>query len=113
MPKKLQRGTIYRTDGEAVLVKPIDGKEFTTKELQDAVNGWIEMVVPINKRSNLFVNEEGLIHNLPPNGHTESIMDLSRYPAGTVIRGNAISTYRVNPGEENDLGRMLVSEAKW
>ena len=29
-----------------------------------------------------------------------------------VIRGNAIATYRVNRDEENDLGRMLISEAK-
>jgi hypothetical protein len=116
MKKKLQRGTIYKTDGQAILVKPKNGKEFSLEELQLAVGGYIEGVRPLDKRSNLYVNEEGLLKNLPPNGHTQAIVDMKAYdnfmyPGGIVLRGNAISTYRVVPGEEGDLGRMLVEEA--
>lgn len=109
--KKLQRGTIYKPDGQAILVLPKNGKEFDLKELQTAVGGYIERVIPLDKRSNLYVNEEGKIHGLPPNGHTEAILDTSRYPAGEVLVGNVISTYRVLPGQENDIGRMYVDEA--
>ena len=115
---KNQRGTLYRTDGQAILVKPINGKQFSLAELQDAVGGYIEMVRSLDKRTNLYVNEEGgeFLKNLPPNGHTEAIVDMKAYEYGPnenfVIRGNAIATYRVNRDEENDLGRMLISEAK-
>ena len=119
--KKLQRGTLYKTDGQAILVKPKNGKEFTLEELQTAVGGYIESVVPINKRTKLYVNEEGLIHNLPCNGHTQAILNMDVYNRNaaffgeplnsTVLRGNAISTYRVNPGEECDLGREYVEDA--
>lgn len=113
--KKLQRGSLYLTNGQVILVKPEDGKEFTLKELQTAVGGYIEPVIPLDKRSKLFVNEEGLIHNLPKNGHTQAIVNMKPYEFGPnkgfTIRGNAVSTYRVTPGEEGDLGRMLIKEA--
>jgi hypothetical protein len=115
--KKLQRGTIYKTDGQVILVLPKDGKKFSLQELQTAVGGYIQMVQPLDKRSQLYVNEEGLLENLPPNGHTRAITNMDyygdndMYPGGIVLRGNVISTYRVNPGEENDIGRMYVDEA--
>ncbi len=109
--KKPERGTLYRTDGQVILLKPEDGKNFTLSELQSAVGGYIEPVIPLNKQSKLYVNEEGILNHLPLNGHFRTIVDVSKYYKNFYIVGDAISTYRVNPGEENDEGRMLVRDA--
>lgn len=117
MVKKLQRGAIYKADGQLILVKPENGKAFTLKELQTAVGGYIQAVRPLDKRSNLYVDEEGLLKNLPPNKHTKTIVDTKHYgdnfmyPGGITLWGDAISTYRVDPGEESDLERMLITDA--
>ena len=111
---KPQRGTVYLVDGRAVLVKPEDGKEFSLSELQTAVGGYIESVIPLNKRTKLWVNEEGLLQDVVfLNPHTQEIVDLSRYPSRFFLVGNALSTYRVNKGEEHDEGRCLIKEIVW
>ena len=113
--KKVQRGTIYTANKQVIMVKPEDGKRFSLKELQTAVGGYIEPIIPLDSKTKLYVNEEGLIHNLPPNDYTEIIAKTKSYggflyPHGLVIRGNAISTYLVAPGLEQDSDRMLIKE---
>lgn len=114
MKQKPQRGTIYKTDGRVILVKPKNLKEFELHELQAAVGGYIEIVRPLNLRTKLYFNEEGLLKNLPINPHAQTIVDANNY-AGWAARGisyvgDAISTYRLNPGEEHDETRSFVSE---
>jgi len=52
---------ILRTTGE---VEELDRTDY--EALRDAVGGYIEYL-PTRTGDGLYVNEEGLIHNLPPN----------------------------------------------
>ena len=69
--KKIQRvdiGILYRTDGSDALVRPENGKKFSLGELQKAVGGYIEIAPSISSgRVTCYVNEEGLLENLPRN----------------------------------------------
>lgn len=111
--KKKQRGTLYLPDGTVKLLIPKNGKQFTLREMQQAVGGYVEAVVPINKSTNLFANELGAYQDHPANVHTEDILDLSLYPKGTFLRGRVLSTYRVTAKEEEeqDKWRVTVDEA--
>ena len=55
---------IIKTTGEVVKVEPANGNIFTLKELQKAVNGYIQ-IVPITTGEHadkfMIVDEEGLI----------------------------------------------------
>tara|TARA_B100000745_G_scaffold242193_1_gene164516 strand:- start:69 stop:350 length:282 start_codon:yes stop_codon:yes gene_type:complete len=77
-------------ENDGVKVSPANGKEFTLDELQAYVGGLIEMVAlrrdirgtEPNWRE-MYVNEEGLLHNLKVNP-TASIL------SGRTIVGDAI-----------------------
>lgn len=55
-------------DGTIEDYPPVNGKEFTLKELQEGVGGYIE-VVPFwdDHNSTMFANEEGLLEELDLN----------------------------------------------
>jgi hypothetical protein len=103
---KVQRGTIYKTDGNIVKVQPVNGKKFDYKELQLAVGGYIESLIPgIKGCRQMFANEEGLIHRLPPNPHTDDVVNLkvyrlNGYGPGWRVSGNIIAILSEEPSDE-------------
>ena len=49
---------IYKTTGEVIEVEPKNGKDFKLKELQEIVQGYIE-IVNFSPTEYMVVNEEG------------------------------------------------------
>ena len=86
--------TLIYADGEEEEVHPKDGNKFSLEELQEFVEGQIQVVTNYSRLFNLgfmddskdsvmLVNEEGIIHNLPDN-ITASVMSQDK------IYGNAL-----------------------
>jgi hypothetical protein len=50
--------TLWKTDGTSQVVTPQHGSEFTLKELQAFVGGYIE-IVRLDEQSIMIVNEDG------------------------------------------------------
>ncbi len=65
--KTAQTGLHIKADGTETVVVPYDGKEFTLRELQLFVGGFIEICYTKDNHR-MFVNEEGKQKNLPYNG---------------------------------------------
>lgn len=57
---------IIKADGTIVECNPANGKSFTLKEMQNAVGGYVQRVGTHQNKS-IWVNEEGLLRNLPLN----------------------------------------------
>lgn len=57
--------TVITTEGTKKDVTPKSGESFTLKELQEVVKGYIEAVQVGD--NTMYVNEEGLLENLPLN----------------------------------------------
>lgn len=57
---------IYKTTGEVIEVEPKNGKDFKLKELQEIVQGYIE-IVNFSPTEYMVVNEEGHLIGLPLN----------------------------------------------
>lgn len=71
------RNIIITPKGEIKSYEPANGKTFTLKELQQAVEGYIE-VYPSTDRKQLFVmNEEGFLKGLPLNVLASEIFNAS------------------------------------
>lgn len=58
--------THIRADGTESVVAPISGQQFTLKELQDFVQGRVE-ILRLPNRAILIVNEDGKNDGLPEN----------------------------------------------
>ncbi len=63
--------TLLKTDWTKETVTPANGINFTLKEMQTLVGGWIELVPGCSRLQQegklMLVDEEGLIKNLPYN----------------------------------------------
>jgi hypothetical protein len=70
-----------KADGSIEQMNPSNGIDFSLKELQEAVGGYIEMVYLPN--GIMVVNEEGLLKGLPLN-------QLASQLAGQPIVGNVL-----------------------
>lgn len=57
---------IITTGGEQIEVAPVKGEQFTLKELQDIVGGYIQLLY-LPHGSIMVINEEGKVHGLPYN----------------------------------------------
>ena len=80
---------IIYPNGESLPFEPKDGKEFSLKELQDAVGGLIE-VVSLSNGKLMIINEEGKFKNLESNHvATELFTPESRIFPDHIV-GNAI-----------------------
>lgn len=66
------------TSNKIKLIKP-KGKKFTLKELQNAVDGHIEIAQNIFSNYLTVVNEEGLIYNMPFNELSYFLFDEEFY----------------------------------
>lgn len=64
--------------------------EMTTEEMQEFVGGWIEMVPSHTARRSLIINEEGMIHSLPPNPEATKLTSPLVLVSPGGIRGNAL-----------------------
>lgn len=64
---------VIKTDGTAKFIDPENGYEFSLKELQGYVGGSIERV-PRTAPHEVWVNEEGRVHNLPLNPAASNIV---------------------------------------
>jgi hypothetical protein len=65
--------TIYRAGGSQEPAAPANKKDFTLKELQAIVGGYIEMVF-LNNGQIMVVNEEGKLEGLPLNVRATEII---------------------------------------
>lgn len=79
---------LYKTNGEVIEVSPKNNRDFTLKELQNFVEGDIE-IINLTTKKILIVNEEGKINKLPFN---ESATELWKkyYGRTDYIVGNAL-----------------------
>lgn len=85
MIKEIRPGLLYHALGRVEEVFPRNGKEFTLKELQEFVGGYIEYVP--GSRPAAFCNEEGRLQNLPVNRSASIAFK-------QVLVGNVIQTNR-------------------
>ena len=77
---------IIKTNGEEVTVTPENGKELSLQQLQDAVEGYIELVPimnPAHYGTMMFCNEDGIRLS---KGYNPVASDI----AGQSIMGNVI-----------------------
>lgn len=82
-------GVHLKTDGTSTRVTPRGPKKkFTLEELQKFVGGYIELVKTVDGR-NMYVNEEGLVHDLPHNA-LASVAIHPRYITIGGVRGDVI-----------------------
>lgn len=64
-------------------------KLYTLTELQKFVGGYIELTKTVKPRRDMWLNEEGLIHDLPINAKTSQLIDPSYWTDGGV-RGDVL-----------------------
>lgn len=81
------KATIYKSNGEEVSVTPANGKNFTLKELQDIVHGYVE-IINLSHPLIMVVNEEGIIEELPMNVKASQIA--ASYNRGSFIVGDVL-----------------------
>jgi hypothetical protein len=80
MAKRTQVAIVYHTDGTTSTHRPANKRTFTPHELQHFVGGYIESLIPANKKcKQMYANEEGFSLNLPPNPHTQTVCDMRVY----------------------------------
>ena len=118
--KKVERGVIWFPTGEVLAVRPADGVKFSLEELQTAIGGYVETMIPATRGHRVYVNEEGIIINeegavkrLPLNPRTWEFadrrvyVDLNGYAQTWLVAGNAIEVFRLDVEEavKTDGGR--------
>lgn len=75
---------------ESIGVLDLDAPEGSLKVLQDAVDGWVQ-VVDLAPKLSIWVNEEGKMNGLPYNGKATAIYQ-ERFGMVDIIVGNAVLT---------------------
>ena len=90
---------LYKVSGEIKEVSPKDGKEFSLEELKAFVHGHIE-AVRVYSDVYMFVNEEGILLDLPLNKNAS--LYLLRHKTGFTgfIVGDALLV--LDPAETGD-----------
>ena len=117
--KKVERGVIWFPTGEVLAVRPADGVKFSLEELQTAVGGYVETMIPATRGHRVYVNEEGVIKRLPLNPRTWEFadrrvyVDLNGYAQTWLVAGNAIEVFRLDVEEaaKTDGGRVSCKQA--
>lgn len=79
---------VVTTSGERKFVKP-KNKKFSLEELQEIVEGYIEIISLPNLKKKIVLNEEGKINNLAINHYATYLFrdsyNVNDYIAGTVL----------------------------
>lgn len=63
---------IIKIDGTRLEVQPLNGNDFSLKEMQNAVGGLIE-IIELDDSKSLVLNEEGKILGLPYNRQADKL----------------------------------------
>jgi hypothetical protein len=85
----MEKAKLYTTDNEVTDIVPADSKQFTLKELQDFVKGYIEIAYLSDDM--IFVcNEEGKLKDLPENDIATAIWMGNFGPADVIVGDVAI-----------------------
>ena len=80
---------IIKTDGTCLPVQPSNGTDFSLKEMQAIVGGYIELV-ELNDTNTIVLNEEGKLNGLPLNIEATRVFR-SYYPGSNdFIVGNVL-----------------------
>ena len=117
--KKVERGVIWFPTGEVLAVRPADGVKFSLEELQTAVGGYIETMIPATRGHRVYVNEEGGVKRLPLNPRTWEFadrrvyVDLNGYAQTWLVAGDAIEVFKLGVEEaaKTDGGRVSCKQA--
>ena len=80
------KAEIIKANGDRMFVEPENKKEFTLKELQGFVGGYIQIVETRDSRL-IVLNEEGKLNKLPTNGIATAYY---KYGKKDVIVGDVI-----------------------
>ena len=96
------------TTDNTMTIQDFDGLD----DLQDAVGGYIEMV-RINEGTNLIVNEEGLMKDLPRNPTAESLCrESSCWTSNiSILLGDVVVVGRALDGVLQDVGGSTYMDA--
>lgn len=87
----MKQAILLRADGTHRKVHPINGKHFSLKELQNFVDGYIEICLAKDCTQVLIINEEGRIKNLPANRQAKKAVNgLYLWNKGDTIFGDAL-----------------------
>lgn len=81
--------TWIKTDGTVTDVKPANGKRFTLPELQRYVGGYIQLISTHKPIRNMYVNEEGLLKDLPMNRTAQQLAN-HKWLIADCIRGDVL-----------------------
>ena len=79
---------LIRSSGETRGIRPLNGTDFTLKELQGYVGGSIQMIW-VNENMCMILNDEGKLLKFAPNIVATELASGVLYP-GDFICGNAI-----------------------
>lgn len=108
--------TVIRVDGSTEEVEPANGTDFSLKELQDIVEGYIETVSLKDGRL-MVINEEGRIYDLPRNEQATRIAELptiaERQAYLESMAAKGVSVIDATMGEEDYIaGNVLVCKSE-
>jgi len=94
---------LYRPDGTRDTVTPADGDAFTLAELQAFVGGYIEAVWFRDGRV-MFVNEDGLRAQLPPNPRATQVAHANARlrPDNVIVGAAVICSWHEAGGDQED-----------
>ena len=117
--KKVERGVIWFPTGGVLAVRPADGVKFSSEELQTAVGGYIETMIPATRGHRVYVNEEGAVKRLPLNPRTWEFadrrvyVDLNGYAQNWMVAGGAMEVFKLTSEEavKMDGGRISCKQA--
>lgn len=79
---------VIKPTNEVTITEPLNGKDFSLQELQDIVQGHIE-IHPFGKSMFFVVNDEGKPNQLPLNRFATTILKDCLYPNDFIV-GNAL-----------------------
>ena len=85
----MRKALVIGTD-DTIEVIDLDGPDGTLKILQNAVDGWVQ-VVDLNPKLSIWVNEEGKMHGLPVN-KLATVMFQKVFGQVDIMVGNAVLT---------------------
>lgn len=80
--------TLFKTNGETILVVPENQKKFTLEELQKYVGGYIE-ILTISDNNFMVINEEGKLEQLPLNDKATEIY-IKHFGFNDIIVGDVL-----------------------
>jgi hypothetical protein len=104
---KIQHGLLFTTDGRKHEVRPANGKRFELPELQMALGGYAQCLVPspsIQHCRQMYCNEDGWQLKLPPNHSTTDVVnsavyEASGYEAGWQVAGNIFAIVTIEKSD--------------